>query len=329
MRILITGGAGFIGHHVVEHILKTTDHTITIIDRLTYASSGFDRLKEIGAYDNPRVNIFTHDFSQPISGAMVWEIRDPGVDYIIHMGAETHVDRSIKDPYPFVKANVIGTMEMLEFARKVSPKKFLYFSTDEVFGDAPKGVAYKEWDRYNSRNPYAASKAGGEELALAYANSYGIPMIITHTMNVFGERQHREKFIPIVINKIRAGERLQIHCANGKPASRSWIHARNAASAIMFLLENTDSNVRDKFNITGEVEYDNLDLAFEIAGIMRKDLKYEMVDHYSGRPGHDPRYMLDGTKLREMGWEMPKTFDQSLKKTIEWSMEHPKWLEWK
>jgi dTDP-glucose 4,6-dehydratase len=220
-------------------------------------------------------------------------------------------------------------MYMLEFAKKIKPKKLLYFSTDEVFGDAPAGTAYKEWDRYNSRNPYAASKAGGEELALAWSNTYGIPVIITHTMNIFGERQHPEKFIPIVMNKIRNAEKLQIHCANGKPASRSWIHARNAASAVLFLLENTPANVRDKFNITGEVEFDNLDLAWTISGIMRKDLKYEMVDHYADRPGHDPRYMLDGSKIREMGWEMPKTFDESLKKTIEWSLENLRWLEWK
>jgi dTDP-glucose 4,6-dehydratase len=326
MKILITGGAGFIGHHVVEHILKTTDHTITILDKLTYASSGFDRLKDIGAYDNPRVKIFTHDFCLPIEGSLADEIGAP--DWIIHIGAETHVDNSIKNPLPFVMSNVLGTMYMLEFAKAVKPAKFLYFSTDEVFGDAPKGVAYKEWDRYNSRNPYAASKAGGEELALAYANSYGIPMIITHTMNVFGERQHKEKFIPIVINKIRNIEKLQIHCSQGKPASRSWIHGRNAASAVLFLLEKTPHNVRDKFNITGEVEFDNLDLAWVIAGIMRKSLRYELVDHYSGRPGHDPRYMLDGSKLREMGWEMPKTFDQSLEKTIRWSLENPRWLEW-
>ena len=326
MRFLITGGAGFIGAHVVEHILKTTDHEIIILDKLTYASSGFDRLKDIGAYDNPRIKIFTHDFCLPIEGSLADEIGRP--DYIIHMGAETHVDRSIHDPLPFVRSNVLGTMYMLEFAKKVNPLKFLYFSTDEVFGDAPPGVAYKEWDRYNSRNPYAASKAGGEELALAYANSYGLPLIVTHTMNVYGERQHPEKFIPIVINKVRNGELLQIHCSNGQPASRSWLHARNAASAIIFLLENTPDNVRDKFNITGEVEFDNLTLARTIADIIGKPLKCELVDHYSSRPGHDPRYMLDGTKIREMGWKMPKTFTQSLEKTVKWSLENKRWLEW-
>jgi len=326
MNILVTGGAGFLGHHFVEHILKTTDWNITIVDKLTYASSGFDRLKDIGAYGHQRIKLFTHDFSLPIQSSLRDEIGYH--DYIVHMGAETHVDRSIHEPYPFVIANVVGTMQMLEFAKEMKPKKFLYFSTDEVFGDAPAGVSYKEWDRYNSRNPYAASKAGGEELCLAYANSYAIPMIITHTMNIFGERQHSEKFIPIVINKARSNDLLHIHCSNGKPASRSWIHARNASSAIIFLLENTQDDVRDKFNITGEVEYDNLTLAEEIAAIVGQKLNVQLTDYYSKRPGHDPRYMLDGTKLREMGWHMPKNFKESLTKMIQWSLKNERWLNW-
>lgn len=323
--ILLTGGAGFIGHHFVEEILKKHDHRITIVDRLSYASSGFDRLKDIGAYDNKRVRIFTHDFTLPIVDGLADEIGKP--DFIVHMGAETHVDHSIKNPYPFIMSNIIGTYQMLEFAKKVRPEKFLYFSTDEVYGDAPKGVAYKEWDRYNSRNPYAAAKASGEELCLAYANSYGIPIIITHSMNCYGERQHREKFIPIVMNKIRNGEKLEIHCTGGKPASRSWIHCRNISSAVMFLLNNTPPNVRDKYNIAG-VEYDNLDLALLIAQYMKKDLKFKLVDYYEDRPGHDPRYMLDGSKIHDMGWDMPVDFTKSLKKTIEWSLANTRWLDW-
>jgi dTDP-glucose 4,6-dehydratase len=326
MEILVTGGAGFISHHLVEHILKNTDHTITILDKLTYASSGFDRLKDIGAYENKRVKIFTIDLSLPIIGSLRDEIGNP--DWIIHMAAETHVDRSIKDPWPFIVSNVIGTFQILEFAKTVKNlKKFLYFSTDEVFGDAPHGASYTEWSRYNSRNPYAATKAGGEELCLAYANSYNIPMIITHAMNNFGERQHKEKLIPIIINKLKNGETLQIHCKDGSPASRSWIHARNTSSAVMFLLENTPGNVRDKYNITG-VELRILDLAYLISIMMGKSLYYDLIDHYSERPGHDPRYMLDGTKLSKMGWECPVDFEASLEKTITWSLEHPRWLDW-
>jgi dTDP-glucose 4,6-dehydratase len=328
MQILITGSAGFLGHHFVEEILKKTDHTITILDKLTYASSGFDRLKDIGAYENPRVKIFTIDLSLPSIGSLRTEIGNP--DWIVHLAAETHVDRSIHDPWPFVVANFIGTFQMLEFAKSVQGlKKFLYFSTDEVFGDAPNGISYKEWDRYNSRNPYAATKAGAEELCLAYANSYNIPMVITHAHNIYGERQHKEKFIPIVINKLKKEEILEIHCKDGKPASRAWIHARNASNAILFLLENTPVNVRDKFNITGEIEMNNLDLALLIAEMMGKELKYNLGDYYSNRPGHDPSYRLDGSKIKEMGWSMPVDFEASLEKTITWSLLHPRWLDWR
>lgn len=326
MNILLTGGAGFLGHHMVEHVLKTTDHTITIIDRLTYASSGFDRLKDIGAYDNPRIKIFTHDISAPIVEHLAEEIGYP--DYIIHMAAETHVDNSIKFAYPFVIANVLGTMRMLDFARTVpNLKRFLYFSTDEVFGDAPVGVSYDEWDRYNSRNPYAAAKAGGEELALAYSHTYNIPMIITHCHNIFGERQHKEKFIPIVINRCRKGEQLQIHCSKGVPASRSWIHARNVSDAVLFLLKNTPENIRDKYNIPG-VEIDNLDLAEHIARIMGEELNYIKIDHYAGRPGHDPRYKLNANKISKIGWIAPVDTLASLHKTVGWSLEHTRWLDW-
>jgi dTDP-glucose 4,6-dehydratase len=282
-------------------------------------------MKDIGAYDNPRVKLFTHDISTPIEYSLVDEIGK--IDYIAHLCAETHVDRSIHDPKPFVIANVLGTMEMLEFAKKVKPKKFLYFSTDEVFGDAPPGIAYKEWDRYNSRNPYAASKAGGEELALAYAHTYGMPMIITHCHNVFGERQHKEKFIPIVMNKARLEQTLLIHCSNGLPASRAWIHARNVSDAILFLLENTPDNVRDKFNIPGK-EIDNLDLALFIADKMGVELKYEKTNYYSERPGHDPSYRLDADKIRSFGWKEPKNMEESLAKTIGWSLKNIRWLEW-
>jgi dTDP-D-glucose 4,6-dehydratase len=157
MRILVTGGCGFIGHHLVEHIIKNTDWDIVILDKLTYASQGFDRLKDISVFDDKRVTIYTVDFNHKLDDVLINELGD--IDYIVHMGAETHVDNSITDPEPFVMANVVGTMRILELARKLKPKKMIYFSTDEVFGDASRGEAFKEWDRYNSKNPYAASKA--------------------------------------------------------------------------------------------------------------------------------------------------------------------------
>ncbi len=323
-RILITGGCGFIGHHIVEHIIKNTDWNIIILDKLNYASSGFDRLKDIDVFDDKRVLTLTTDFTRPIETGLKKEIGE--IDYILHLGAESHVDKSIENPEPFVITNVVGTMRMLDFAKTINPKWFVYFSTDEIFGPAAEGTFYKEWDRYNSTNPYSATKAGGEELCLAYANTYKLPVFITHTMNVFGERQHPEKFIPMTIKKVLNGETVIIHSdsTKTKPGSRHWIHARNVATALFFLLENAQQ--REKYNIVGEKEVNNLEMALFIAKILAKELKYEMVDFHSSRPGHDLRYALDGTKLKEMGLEYPLNFEQSLEKTVKWTLEHQKWL---
>ena len=207
--------------------------------------------------------------------------------------------------------------------------KILYFSTDEVFGPAPEGVAYKEWDRYNSGNPYSATKAGAEELCLAYANTYGLDLMITHTMNVFGERQHPEKFIPMVIRKVRDGECVTIHSNSDrtKAGSRHYIHARDVVDAVLTLFEQGGEK-GEKYNIVGERELDNLELAQEIAKIVGKELHYNMVDFHSARPGHDLRYALDGTKMREeFGWEPKLKVTERLAEVVEWTLENDKrWL---
>lgn len=325
--ILITGGCGFTGHHFVEHFLKTTDMKVIIFDRLSYASCGFDRLRDIEAFEPRRVGVFTLDLARPIPVGVIDEVGD--VNYIIHMAAETHVDNSIVDAYPFVMSNVVGTYHMLEYAKTIKGlEKFVYFSTDEVFGPAPENVNYKEWDRYNCTNPYSATKAGGEELCLAYANCYNIPMTITHTMNMFGERQHPEKFIPLCINKINNGEVISIHGNKDKTksGSRYYIHARNVADAVCYLIMVKELHSRDKFNIVGEREVTNLELAQIIARIMGKELKYEIVDFHSSRPGHDLRYALDGSKMAKLGWEPPVHFEKSLEKVVKWTLDNRRWL---
>jgi dTDP-glucose 4,6-dehydratase len=340
MRILITGAAGFAGHHFVEHVLKETDWEVVVFDKLTYASMGYDRLRDIDlfgdVFESGRVKILGGDFSLPLADGVKREIGQ--VDYIVHMGAETHVDNSILDPKPFVMANVVGTMNMLDFAREQENLKlFVYFSTDEVFGPVMEGKS-KEWDNYNSGNPYAATKAGGEELALAYANTYGLPVLITHTMNLFGERQHPEKFIPLVINKVLAGETVKIHADPSltNPGVRSYIHCRNMSAALLFLIKegakfgrlpNMWVPQRDKVNIVGEKEMDNLQLAQFVAGVVGKPLKYELVNFHESRPGHDLRYALDGSKLHNMGFEFPKSFEESMIKTVRWMLDNPRWLQ--
>jgi len=334
MKILITGLCGFIGAHIVEHILKETDWDIVGIDKLTYASNGFERIKDIEAYDDKRFKLFTADFTKPIDECLAEEIGE--IDYILHMGAETHVDTSITEPGRFVQANILGAYEMLEYARKLKGlKKFIYFSTDEVYGPAPQGYEYKEGDRYNPGNPYAATKAGAECLCEAYANTYKLPIVITNTMNVFGERQHPEKFIPLVINKVLAGEKVSIHAnkEKTKAGSRFWIHGRNVASAILFIINNTTETLdthdatKGKFNIVGDKEVDNLEMAQFISMVLGKELKYEMVDFHSSRPGHDLRYGLNGDKMKNLGWKPKRAFEESLKRTIEWTIKNDKWLK--
>lgn len=321
-RVLITGGCGFVGHHFIEHFLKNTEWDIVILDRLSYAGS-VDRLRDINAYDDKRVTLLTADFTLPIEENLAKEIGE--VDYIIHMGAESHVDNSITDPIKFIKANVEGTAHLLEFARtQKNLKCFYYFSTDEVFGSKDEGWS-EVGDQLVPSNPYAAGKAGGEMLIYAYRRTYGLPCVITRSMNIFGERQHPEKFIPLVIRKVMNGEEVKIHShPDGKKAgSRFYIHARNVADGYMHLIKNQIHN--GEYHITGEQEVDNLELAQLIAKIIGKELKYEMVDFHSSRPGHDLRYALSPLSMQEVGWEVPSTFEESMKRVVEWTLNRPEW----
>ena len=270
-----------------------------------------------------------------------WVKKEIGeIDIILHLAAGSHVDRSIDYPMEFVLDNVVGTANILNYAREINESKkferFVYFSTDEVFGPAPKGVDYNENDRYNSTNPYSATKAGGEELAVAYENTYNLPVYITHTMNVFGERQHPEKFIPMCIKKIRDGESVTIHSDKTKqiPGSRHYIHAEDVAEAIYFLLTNKIENNSDyggakcpKFNIVGAEELNNLELAQIIADTQQKELKHEMVDFHSSRPGHDLRYSLSGEKMKKLGWSPSIKLTERIKQVVNWSLKNDNWIE--
>lgn len=328
MKVLITGGAGFIASHFIDHALKTTDWDIVVLDKFTYASNGLARLKEIGAYDNPRVKIHVTDISRPI-GSLEKEIGH--VDYLLHMAAGTHVDRSIAYPREFIEANIFGTFEMLEYARRIPDLKcFVYFGTDEVFGPAEVDQQFKEWDRYNSCNPYAATKAGGEELALAWANTYNLPVIITHTMNVYGERQHPEKFIPRVVNSVLNSTVLDIHIdpKTFMSSTRNYLHCQDVSEAVMFILNNWKSN-REKFNITGMREISNLLAAQKVASCLGKKLLWRPINPIEVRPGFDIRYGMDGSKLDSMGWRPTRSFDESIEATVDWMIrpENQHWLK--
>jgi dTDP-glucose 4,6-dehydratase len=340
-RVLITGGAGFIAHHLIYYLIKNTNWEIVSLDRLDY-SGNLNRLNNImldlKENDRKRLKIVFHDLKSEINPWIKKEIGN--INIILHLAAGSHVDRSIDYPMEFVLDNVVGTANILEYARQINDseglERLIYFSTDEIFGPAPNGIDYKENDRYNSTNPYSATKAGGEELAVAYENTYKLPVFITHTMNVFGERQHPEKFIPMCIKKIRDEEIVTIHSDKSKtiPGSRHYIHAEDVAEAIHFLLIKPLNYKPDyggakcpKFNIVGSEEINNFELAKIIADSQEKKLNYEMVDFHSSRPGHDLRYSLSGEKMKKLGWTPSIKLTERIKQVVDWSLNNTEWID--
>ena len=337
-KILITGGAGFIAHHIIAHIIKNTDWEIVTLDRLDL-SGNLNRLHEIldefSIKDKKRLKIVFHDLKAEINSQIKSELGSP--DMILHLAAASHVDRSIIYPMEFVLDNVVGTVNLLDFARSLKNlEKFVYFSTDEIFGNAPEGVSYKEYDRYNSTNPYSASKASAEEFCVAYENTYKLPIVITHTMNVFGERQHPEKFIPMTIQRVRDSEKVFIHAnkEKTKAGSRHYIHAQDVADGLMFILglknykhEGDFGNAKcPKFNLVGPEEINNLDLAQKIAEVQKRELIYELIDNHSSRPGHDLRYSLSPNLLKSLGWEPKIKLSKRIEEVVDWSLKNKRWL---
>lgn len=326
MRVLITGACGFIGHVLTTYLFEKTSWDLVLIDELSYASKGLRRLRESLPLNDPRIQVFTFDLMRPLTPGLTEEIGK--VDYIIHLAAETHVDRSISQPVEVVSNNIMSTLNMLEWTRLHQPQAlFLYFGTDEVYGPARPGHCFSEEDRFHPNNPYAAAKAGSECLVHAYANTFKLRTLIVHCTNVFGPRQHCEKFIPLVISRLLAEETVTIHGYPDRTSSgsRYYIHVHDVVRAVEFLLQHGIPG--ESYNITGEVEISNLELAQKIAGFLGRELKYEIVDYHSARPGHDLHYGLRGDKLKRLGWTAQYSFTQGLEEVVKWSLEHPEWLQ--
>lgn len=333
-QVLITGACGFIGSHFVEAILKTTDWNIVGLDRIDETST-LERIRDTDAYKahRSRFRFVWHDLRSPINPGVSRQIRP--VNLILHLAAGTHVDRSITWPGEFVADNVVGMAHLLDWQREHlvawgSMPMLFNFSTDEVFGVAPPGVAYKEYDPFHPGNPYSATKAAAVDLCESYANTYGLPIVTTFCMNVIGERQHPEKFLPLLVRKILLGESVTIHADPSKtqPARRSYIHARNVWNVVRFLIDSTSvvDSFRQRFNIAGHAELDCVEFGDMVAQILGRPWSYELVDFHSSRPGHDLRYALDGGKLDRAGFTQPVSFAESLEHTVRWFAAHPEWL---
>ena len=335
-KVLLTGIGGSIGVHFLAHIFHNTDWDVVGV--ASFRHKGWsDRIVEVMKNHpdwSPRLRMLTHDLVGPFSELTKKNLGR--IDYIINLAALSDVEASIHDPVTFIQNNVWSTLNLLEYAREAKPEVFIQFSTDEVFGPTDGKNLYKEWDSLVPSNPYAASKACQEVIAISYWRTYGVPVILTHTMNNFGEMQQHSKF-PVMIQKaVENSEEITIHGeSNGEIGSRSYIHSRNVADAVLFILKNTKPHLHqslavdrpDAYNIAGDKQLNNLELAQTIANLMGKELKYRVIDSHSARPGHDPHYGLDDSKLKGLGWSPPVSFEESLKNTIDWQTSNPDWIK--
>ena len=337
-KVLVTGAAGFIGSHLVSHILESTDWSVVCLDRLDHAGN-LERLACLPAFQRfrARVEVAYHDLRAEFSGSTVRRIVSgnghfdgAAFDHVLHLAAGSHVDRSVQDPAGFVRDNVLGTAHLLDFARHYA-RHTLVFSTDEVFGPGVTSAPYRENARLNPLNPYAASKAGAELLAPAYANTYGMPITVTRCANVFGERQDPEKFIPLAIRKVIAGEAVPIHTKtlskpedpiqHGIVASRLYTYHRNVTSAVLHILEHGDtldgSDTAGRYNIEGGEEVSNVVVVEKIAALLGVEPKIEFVENPPNRPRPDMSYAIDANRLRALGWTPEVSFDEGLRRVVE------------
>lgn len=329
--ILITGGAGFIGSHVVrEFVLKYPEYQIINLDALTYAGN-LENLKDIEHLPNYAFVKADITDQQAVS-AIFQEYRPDG---IIHLAAESHVDRSIVDPMAFVMTNVIGTVNLLNAAKTIwkdnfEGKRFHHVSTDEVFGALGDTGFFTEETNYDPHSPYSASKASSDHFVRAYHDTYGLPIVLTNCSNNYGPNHFPEKLIPLCIHNILNHKSLPVY-GNGK-YTRDWLYVIDHAKAIDLVFHEGKNG--DSYNVGGFNEWQNIDLIKELCKQMDEKLgriqgsSEELITFVKDRPGHDLRYAIDATKInKELGWKPSVTFEEGLSQTIDWFLANQEWLD--
>ena len=343
-NIVITGGAGFIGSHVVRLFVKNyPDYRIINVDKLTYAGN-LANLKDIE--DCPNYVFIKADICD--FEKMLEIMADYKVDGIIHLAAETHVDRSIKDPFTFAKTNVLGTLSLLQAARhtwealpeKYEGKRFYHISTDEVYGalelDSPDGEApygtefFRETTKYDPHSPYSASKASSDHFVRSFHDTYGMPVVVTNCSNNYGPYQFPEKLIPLFINNIRKGKPLPVY---GKGENvRDWLYVEDHARAIDLIFHK--GKTAETYNIGGFNEWKNIDLIKVMIATVDRILRNPeghslgLITYVTDRAGHDLRYAIDSSKLHnELGWEPSLQFEEGIEKTVRWYLDNQDWMD--
>lgn len=316
MRVLVTGGAGFIASHFIRLLTAKQDCCVISYDRFSYAG----RIERLHDCLGDKLQIMWGDLASPISD---WQAEKIGeVDIIVHFAAETMVDQSIKVPYPFIVSNYFGMYHLLEYARKLPTlQKLIVISTDEVYGPILEGK-FKETDRLNPTNPYAATKAGADLLANSYFHSFGLPIMTLRTANNFGPWQHAEKVIPTAIRHALNGTEMTVY-GDGLHR-RCWLYAPDFVDGILFMLRN--GKVGETYHLAGDTELSNLELIHRISDEAGHNINLKHVPDEDIRRGHDRRYGIDSTKAKELGWGPATNFFKALGDTVKWYLTNPDWL---
>jgi len=332
MKILITGGAGFIGSHLVRLMVKKyPNYQIVNLDKLTYAGN-LENLKDVE--NAPNYTFIKGDITD--SDMMQELFQDFQFDSIIHLAAESHVDRSIADPMSFITTNIVGTVNLLNAARHIwkedgyKGKRFYHVSTDEVYGTLGETGLFTEDTSYDPRSPYSASKASSDHLVRAYFHTYNMPIVISNCSNNYGPYQFPEKLIPLIINNIKHNKPLPIY-GNGK-YTRDWLWVGDHATAIDTVFHKGKNG--ETYNIGGNNEWQNIDLVRELCDTVddllgrRVGAAQELITFVKDRPGHDKRYAIDATKIKEeLGWEPAVQPEEGMRKTAQWYLDNADWME--
>jgi len=313
VKVLVTGGAGFIGSNFIRYALKKhADWQIINLDKLTYAGN-LENLSDVSK--DSRYRFVQGDLSDE---KLVNQIFAEGVDYCLNFAAETHVDRSIGNPRDFIVTDVEGTYVLLEAAKTHGLKRFIQISTDEVYGSIEKG-SFKEEDLLTPRNPYSASKAGADRLAYSYFSTYGLPALVTRASNNYGPFQYPEKLIPLFVTNAIDDKPLPLY-GDGLNV-RDWLYVEDHCSALDFLL--TKGSDGEVYNVGGGNEQTNLEITRTILSILGKP--ESLIKKVKDRQGHDRRYSISCEKLNKLGWKAEATFEQAIKKTVQWYQENESW----